>query len=292
VTWLGRQYAHGMGGVLADDMVGRPGCVGGGGGREGGGGGGGGGVGGGAVGTGLVVSGHSVTLCRKCHDHSATALCQQAAVTERCALPSSLLLPLPLLHPLLHPVQGLGKTLQAIALVAALLGKTGDQRDLLPAGRRYGSGAAAGLGGARWPLLVVAPSSVLENWQREFQRWGSFRVSVVQGRGGGWVGGWVGGVTHPVQGADEQRFACFNIFTHIACPIHRTHHVMVLEPMRLLWGVLRWRSTRLPAPSLWLMLLRGVAWRWWWPATTCCAAMATTWRLQASMPPSLMRCTA
>jgi SNF2 family DNA or RNA helicase len=99
-----------------------------------------------------------------------------------------------LLPPIQSHAQGLGKTLQAIALVAALLGKTGDQRDLLPAGRRAGGGGAGGTallpGCPRWPLLVVAPSSVLDNWQREFQRWGNFRVGVTRGVGGvGWSGG-------------------------------------------------------------------------------------------------------
>lgn len=28
----------------------------------------------------------------------------------------------------------------------------------------------------RFPILIIAPSSVLDNWSREFQTWGSFNV--------------------------------------------------------------------------------------------------------------------
>lgn len=31
------------------------------------------------------------------------------------------------------------------------------------------------------PILIVAPTSVLENWEREFERWGSFRVARCHG---------------------------------------------------------------------------------------------------------------
>ena len=29
--------------------------------------------------------------------------------------------------------------------------------------------------GRQWPVLVLAPTSVLANWEREFQTWGHFR---------------------------------------------------------------------------------------------------------------------
>jgi SNF2 family DNA or RNA helicase len=28
----------------------------------------------------------------------------------------------------------------------------------------------------RWPVLVVAPTSVLDNWVLEFSKWGLFKV--------------------------------------------------------------------------------------------------------------------
>ncbi|KAK9838111.1 hypothetical protein WJX81_001965 [Elliptochloris bilobata] len=68
---------------------------------------------------------------------------------------------------------GLGKTVQTIAFLAALLGKTGE-----PA-----ADAALRPVGAirRWPILVVGQLSVLVNWQREFERWGTFRVCQFHG---------------------------------------------------------------------------------------------------------------
>jgi SNF2 family DNA or RNA helicase len=31
------------------------------------------------------------------------------------------------------------------------------------------------------PILIVAPSSVITNWQREFSTWGAFRVAIYHG---------------------------------------------------------------------------------------------------------------
>jgi hypothetical protein len=99
--------------------------------------------------------------------------------------------------------------LQAIAFVSALLGKTGTLADGLP--RSFNSykrqqrqlqqqqlqqqqqegadtydfqdsdgddAAAAGNEAVvlRWPILVVAPTSVLDNWVAEFSKWGLFKV--------------------------------------------------------------------------------------------------------------------
>ena len=58
---------------------------------------------------------------------------------------------------------GLGKTVQCIGFLAALLGKTGDEaRDRSSVTQRS--------------FIVCVPSSVKENWQREFDRWGYFDV--------------------------------------------------------------------------------------------------------------------
>lgn len=52
-----------------------------------------------------------------------------------------------------------GKTIQVIAMVSTIFK---EQR--------------------RWPFLVIAPSSTLENWRREFKKWApSIRVVVWPG---------------------------------------------------------------------------------------------------------------
>jgi SNF2 family DNA or RNA helicase len=59
-------------------------------------------------------------------------------------------------------VQGLGKTIQVIALVAALLGKTGRRvDDIRPPLSPY----------SERKILIVVPTSVLGNWKNEFERW-------------------------------------------------------------------------------------------------------------------------
>jgi hypothetical protein len=101
---------------------------------------------------------------------------------------------------------------QAISFIAALLGKQGTAQDALPrsfaAFRRqrqhqrqqrrqlcaHDSGSSSGDGGGsgadedcgtvdddagssiRWPVLVVCPTSVLDNWMRELNMWGTFKV--------------------------------------------------------------------------------------------------------------------
>ncbi|EIE19153.1 hypothetical protein COCSUDRAFT_20093, partial [Coccomyxa subellipsoidea C-169] len=68
---------------------------------------------------------------------------------------------------------GLGKTVQTIGFVAAILGKTGTSADLQP--------APADANSRQKLILIVAPSSVLTNWQREFSTWGAFRVGIYHG---------------------------------------------------------------------------------------------------------------
>jgi SNF2 family DNA or RNA helicase len=34
----------------------------------------------------------------------------------------------------------------------------------------------------RYPILILAPPSVLDNWEREFQTWGSFRTCMYAGK--------------------------------------------------------------------------------------------------------------
>ena len=75
------------------------------------------------------------------------------------------------------PVQGLGKTLQTIAFLAALLGKEGKATDARSLARRRG----APLPPASPRVLVVVPKSLLTNWKRELEQWGSFDSEVLYG---------------------------------------------------------------------------------------------------------------
>jgi SNF2 family DNA or RNA helicase len=123
-------------------------------------------------------------------------------------------------HLLTH-VNATAARVQAISFIAALLGKQGTPQDALPrsfaAFRRqrqqerqqrtqlrddrddsdndllgHDAAAAGGGGGGdgdaedagssvRWPVLVVCPTSVLDNWMRELNMWGTFKVSIWQG---------------------------------------------------------------------------------------------------------------
>lgn len=51
---------------------------------------------------------------------------------------------------------------------------TAKQKEEQQAAAEAGAGAAGSV--VRWPALVVAPTSVLDNWIREFNMWGHFKV--------------------------------------------------------------------------------------------------------------------
>jgi len=54
---------------------------------------------------------------------------------------------------------GLGKTIQIIAMIAVIFNEH-----------------------QRWPFIVVAPNSTIENWRREFKKWApSLRVVALPG---------------------------------------------------------------------------------------------------------------
>ncbi|PKA52576.1 DNA repair and recombination protein RAD54 [Apostasia shenzhenica] len=63
---------------------------------------------------------------------------------------------------------GLGKTIQTIAFLAAVLGK-----DTEPANNHIDK--------TRGPVLIVCPTSVLHNWEKEFFDWGNFAVAIYHG---------------------------------------------------------------------------------------------------------------
>lgn len=102
-------------------------------------------------------------------------------------------------------MQGLGKTIQVIGLVAALLGKTGRRADdirlpLSPYSERK--------------ILIVVPTSVLANWKNEFERWLYFAPNAL-------------GLAH-----GDQVFASSH--THSSCSTltHRLIHVLALSLVR------------------------------------------------------------
>ena len=111
-------------------------------------------------------------------------------------------------------LQGLGKTVQSIALIAALLEKSGTGDDLLKLKRREElikerlakvddaqqralaegrmfldpsvgcEDLANGLGLPEWsPILIIAPNSVTSHWRKDLMTWGHFSCSLFQGVG-------------------------------------------------------------------------------------------------------------
>jgi len=98
---------------------------------------------------------------------------------------------------------GLGKTIQSIAFISAVLGKSGipEVDTMLPQLSRleripipeapdkgtYGATVAGDdtyapdYSGTGAPVLVVCPLSLLGNWQDELSAWGTFRVAVLHG---------------------------------------------------------------------------------------------------------------
>ncbi|KAI9177305.1 hypothetical protein LWI28_013477 [Acer negundo] len=67
---------------------------------------------------------------------------------------------------------GLGKTIQTIAFLAAVFGKdeSGDSKILKENKVGY-----------KGSVLIICPSSVIQNWEIEFSRWSTFNVSVYHG---------------------------------------------------------------------------------------------------------------
>ncbi|KAG0630503.1 hypothetical protein M758_1G182900 [Ceratodon purpureus] len=76
---------------------------------------------------------------------------------------------------------GLGKTIQTIALIAALLQNDGEVGAIRPVRRLPEGGAGKGTVPPQKVFLILCPTSVLQNWEQEFQAWGSFRVGIYHG---------------------------------------------------------------------------------------------------------------
>lgn len=67
--------------------------------------------------------------------------------------------------------RGLGKTIQTIAFLAAVLGKN----------EEYGNANVTSVH-TLGPVLIICPTSVIRNWENEFAAWGSFKVSAYHGQ--------------------------------------------------------------------------------------------------------------
>ncbi|KAI0077655.1 hypothetical protein K474DRAFT_1642880 [Panus rudis PR-1116 ss-1] len=84
-----------------------------------------------------------------------------------------------------------GKTIQVISFLSAIMGKYGDKRDSgrrrkhvsrLQDGESWKKHRKLPPPNATWPTaVIIAPSSVLWNWVREIHKWGYFDVGVYSG---------------------------------------------------------------------------------------------------------------
>ncbi|XP_074366145.1 switch 2 isoform X1 [Apium graveolens] len=68
---------------------------------------------------------------------------------------------------------GLGKTIQTIAFLAAVF--------VNDASSGYSRSLNGGQADKERPVLIICPSSVIQNWENEFSKWSSFDVSIYHG---------------------------------------------------------------------------------------------------------------
>ncbi|WCJ30799.1 switch 2 [Euphorbia peplus] len=68
---------------------------------------------------------------------------------------------------------GLGKTIQAIAFLAAVFEKDGESANSTILDDNQAS--------RKGPVLIICPTSVIQNWEIEFSRWANFNVSIYHG---------------------------------------------------------------------------------------------------------------
>ncbi|KAJ7482264.1 RAD26-like SNF2 family DNA-dependent ATPase [Mycena galericulata] len=85
----------------------------------------------------------------------------------------------------------MGKTIQVISFLSAIMKKKGVASDLnrrhehvskLQDGREWRKNKKLPPANATWPTcLIIAPATVVRNWEREFQAWGYFEVGIYAG---------------------------------------------------------------------------------------------------------------
>ncbi|KAF8183787.1 P-loop containing nucleoside triphosphate hydrolase protein [Mycena galopus ATCC 62051] len=93
---------------------------------------------------------------------------------------------------LLGDDMGLGKTIQVISFLSAIMGKEGVRTDrrrrrkhvaALQEGKEWRKNKTLPPANATWPTcLIIAPTTVVMNWAREFETWGYFEVSSYTGK--------------------------------------------------------------------------------------------------------------
>lgn len=73
--------------------------------------------------------------------------------------------------------RGLGKTIQTIALIAALL----QRNDEMCHGKVAAAAHSEGVMPLKKVFLILCPTSVIQNWEQEFQAWGNFKIGIFHG---------------------------------------------------------------------------------------------------------------
>lgn len=74
--------------------------------------------------------------------------------------------------------RGLGKTIQTIALIAALLQRNDE---ILCHGKVAAAAHPEGVMPLKKVFLILCPTSVIQNWEQEFQAWGNFKIGIFHG---------------------------------------------------------------------------------------------------------------
>ena len=84
-----------------------------------------------------------------------------------------------------------GKTIQVIAFLSGIMKKTGNNRDLnrrqeyvgvLQDSSEWQHKKKLPPANAKWPTcLIIVPTTVVHNWERELETWGYFEVGIYAG---------------------------------------------------------------------------------------------------------------